>query len=171
MLLFAPLLLSSLAFFAPAVAPVTEHSALEAPTRHIRTTDPGIRALLKRGFRHSAAFAALVARLQQSDVYVYVEQVDRLPGALDGRTMMQPVANGNRYVRIQIALRGAVEDAAAVLGHELQHAVEIADAPDVRDQIGMTRLYERIGVRGGLHVYDTAAAQEMGRLVRRELSS
>jgi hypothetical protein len=33
----------------------------------------------------------------------------------------------------------------------------------------MAKLYERIGNRGGDHIYDTMAAQEMGRLVRREL--
>jgi hypothetical protein len=173
MLSFAPLLVAAL-LLAPRIStpPLdagTEAALLDAPTRHIRTMDASIRKLLKKGIRHSPSFAALVTRMQDSDVYVYVEMVERLPNALEGRLMMLPTAHGHRYVRIQIALRGSPEDSIAVLGHELQHAVEVADAVEVTDQAGMARLYERIGSRGGDHVYDTMAAQEMGRMVRREL--
>ena len=173
MLSFAPLLVAALLLAprssTPALDAGTEAAVLDAPTRHIRTMDAPIRKLLKRGVRHSPSFAALVTRLQDSDIYVYVELVDRLPGALEGRLMMLPTTNGHRYVRIQIALRGSIDDSTAVLGHELQHAVELADADDVIDQAGMAKLYERIGNRGGDHIYDTMAAQEMGRVVRREL--
>jgi hypothetical protein len=72
-------------------------------------------------------------------------------------------------VRIQLALRGSPDESIALLGHELQHAIEIAEAPEVYDEPGLVKLYQRIGVRGGLHVYDTLAAQEMGRAVRKEL--
>lgn len=170
MLSFATILLAAGLFAAPAV-PMTEDAVLEAPTRHIRTTDASVRKLLRRGFRDSPSFAALVARLQQSDVYVYVEEVPRLPAAIEARLMMLPRAHQHRYVRIQISLRGSPEDSVAILGHELQHAVEVADAREVIDQDGMARLYQRIGMRGGEHVYDTAAAQQMGRTVRRELMS
>jgi hypothetical protein len=173
MLSFGPLLVAAILLAprlsTPALDPDTEASVLDAPTRHVRAMDAPIRKLLKKGVRHSPSFAALVTRLQESDVYVYVELVDRLPGALEGRLMMLPTAHGHRYVRIQMTLRGALDDSVAVLGHELQHAVEVAQAEDVVDQAGMARLYERIGSRGGEHVYDTVAAQEMGRMVRREL--
>jgi hypothetical protein len=173
MLSFAPLLVAALLLAPRGNTPVLnagiEASVLDAPTRHIRTMDATIRKLLKRGVRHSPSFASLMTRLQDSDVYVYVELVDRLPGAIEGRTMMLPAAHTHRYVRIQIALHGSIDDSIAVLGHELQHAVEIANAEDVIDQVGMARLYERIGSRGGENVYDTMAAQEMGRTVRREL--
>ena len=174
--LFASLLLSvvmvSPPFVAmPAAAPLTESALLEAPTRHVRTTDASVRKLLKRGFRGSPSFAALIQRIQRSDVYVYVEEVPRLPGALEGRMMMLPLAHGHRYIRIQIALRGEFEASVAVLGHELQHAVEVVEAEDVIDQEGLTQLYERIGIRGGPQIYDTLAAQQMTRTVRRELLS
>ncbi|HYT66080.1 MAG TPA: hypothetical protein VEL51_06670 [Vicinamibacterales bacterium] len=170
MVSFAPLLLSAV-LFTPVLDLATESSMLEAPTRHVRTMDRSIRSLMKRGFRHSPSFSALVAKLQHSDVLVYVEEVPRLAGALEGRLVMLPMAHGYRYVRIQIALRGSPDDSVAVLGHELQHAVEVAEAPEVQDQAGMMKLYERIGSRGGDHVYETAAAQQMARTVRRELSS
>lgn len=170
MLSIAPLLLAAL-FYAPPMPfePLTEADLLEAPTRHIRSTDAGVRKLIRRGFRESWTFAALVARIQRSDVIVYVEEVPRLPNALNGRMMMLPRVNGFRYIRIQLVSHGTPEDAIAVLAHELQHAVEVADAVEVIDTSGLERLYQRIGVRQGPQVYDTHAAQDMGRAVRREL--
>jgi hypothetical protein len=84
---------------------------------------------------------------------------------------MVPGAQNQRYVRVQIGARGAAEDLIALLGHELQHAVEVADALQVRNENDLATLYQHIGIRGGLHTYDTAAAQDMGRMVRRELRS
>jgi hypothetical protein len=172
MLSIVPLLLAAV-MFAPAVEPfvepLTETAVMDAPTRRIRTTDQSVRKLLKRGYRQSATFREMVTRLQRSDIFVYVEEVPRLPGALEGRLLMLPKAHGHRYVRIQLALRGSMEDSIALLGHELQHAVEIADAVEVSDEKDMEALYVRIGVRSGPHIYDTVAAQEMGRRVRREL--
>jgi len=171
MLSIAPLLLAA-TLFAPAAPfePLTENAVLEAPTRRIRSTDASMRKLLQRGFRESRTFADLIARLQRSDVIVYVEEVPRLPGALEGRMMMLPRVYDHRYVRIQIALRGSPEDSIAVLGHELHHAVEVADALDVHDNAGLARLYQRIGLRRGTHLYDTAGAQDAGRMIRRELN-
>jgi predicted DNA-binding transcriptional regulator YafY len=57
-----------------------------------------------------------------------------------------------------------------VLGHELQHAMEIAAAPDVRDTVTLRALYLRIGyerTNGGY--YETDAALEVGRQVSAEV--
>lgn len=158
-----------LLFDLSAGAPLTAAAALDAPTRHVRTTDAAVRSLLARGFRRSNTFASLIARLQESDVIVYVEHLPRLPGGLQGRMMMLPRAHAFRYVRIQITMQGTLEDSIALLGHELQHAIEVADSPDVGDQDTLSQLYQRIGMRGGPHVYDTIAAQEVGRAVLKEL--
>jgi hypothetical protein len=172
MLSIAPLLLAAVFFATPApLEPLTESAVLEAPTRHIRTTDRSVRQLLRRGYRESRTFADLVARLQRSNLIVYIESVPRLPGALEGRLMILPTAHGQRYVRIQIAPRGSPEDSIALLGHELRHAVEVADATDVSDSAGLARLYQRIGVPSGPFIYDTLEAQETGRMVRKELAA
>jgi hypothetical protein len=165
MFLFASLVFST----ALAITPLTEHAALDSPYRHVRSQDRAVRGLLKRGFKYSYTFRELMARLEQTDVIVYVEYTPNLPASLDGRMMMLPTAHGQRYVRIQVALRGTPDESVATIGHELQHAIEVAGETAVRDQTAMTALYERIGMRGGQHVYDTLAAQEVGRTVRREL--
>src|SRR5687768_1251391 len=94
MLSIAPLLLAGLIFAPPLPCePLTEADVLESPTRRIRSVDHSVRRLMRRGYRNSATFAGLVARLQRSDVIVYVEDVPRLPGGLEGRMMMLPRAN------------------------------------------------------------------------------
>jgi hypothetical protein len=171
MLSIAPLFLAAMLFTPPMpFEPLAESAVLDAPTRHIRANDRSMRHLMRRGYRGSRTFADLVARLQRSDVIVYIEQVPRLPGALEGRLMMLPRVNGFRYVRIQLAPRGAPEDAVSILGHELQHAVEVAEAPEVSDGTGLADFYKRTGMRNGRDVYETAAAQSVARRVRRELS-
>ena len=144
---------------------------LDSPNRHVRTTDRTLRALIKDGYRHSPTFAALLARLERSDVYVYIEHVPRLPGAIEGRLLVLPPSHGFRYVRIQIAHRGAPNETIAVLGHELRHAVEVADAPEVVDTGSLVALYRRIGIDRGFNEYDTVAAQETGRRVLKELAA
>jgi hypothetical protein len=165
MLLFASLVLSS----ALALAPLDASTALDSPHRHVRSQDKTVRHLLKHGFTHSMTFRNLIARLERTDVIVYVQEVARLPGAIDGRMMMLPLAHGQRYIRIEVVTHGAVDDDTALIGHELQHAIEVAEDAGVHDQATLSALYERIGTHGGHHVYDTLAAREVGRTVRREL--
>jgi hypothetical protein len=150
-------------------APAAVDGPLDVPTRHVRTTDRTMRKLLTAGYTHSPTFAALVERLERSDLYVYVEEVSRLPGALEGRLLVLPRAHGFRYVRIQIARRGGPNDSIAVLGHELRHAIEVADDPAVFDTQSLIALYRRIGIDRGNNEYDTLAAQETGRRVLKEL--
>jgi hypothetical protein len=167
----------SLATLATAVAlsiggaakPLDAVALLDAPSRHVRTADRALRGMLRTGYLHSPTFAALLARLERSDVYVYIEDVPRLPGALEGRLMVLPPAHGFRYVRIQIARRGDPNDSIAVLGHELRHAIEVADASGVIDTGGLVALYRQIGIDHGHNQFDTIEAQDTGRQVLREL--
>jgi hypothetical protein len=62
---------------------------------------------------------------------------------------------------------------AALLGHELMHAVEVARSPWVTDQASFASLYRQIGSRldssGGLTEYETVAAQRAGAAVLAEI--
>jgi hypothetical protein len=149
--------------------PVSPSAVLESPTRHIRSAFPYVNSLLKDGFYRSPTFARLVTRLERSDLIVYVELAPQMPAGVEGRLLMLPTAHGTRYVRIQIGIQGSVTDAIALLGHELKHATELADAPGVTDIEGFVALYERIGQKSGSHQYETAAAQDAARQVRTEM--
>jgi len=146
-------------------------AVLDSPTRHVRTVDHALRGLIKDGYRHSPTFAALITRLEQSDLYVYVEDVPRLPGGLEGRLLMLRPAHGVRYVRIQVARRGSPIDAIALLAHELRHAIEVADAPEVIDSDSLVALYRRIGIDRGANEFDSHEAREIGRKVLKELAA
>ncbi|HZR22910.1 MAG TPA: hypothetical protein VFA59_04925, partial [Vicinamibacterales bacterium] len=73
----------------------------------------------------SPAFRAILDRLNASDVIVHIAYDLQPPAGTAGRITLATVAGGVRYLRISISpkLRGC--DLVAILGHELQHAVEI----------------------------------------------
>ena len=173
-------LVSMLALVDPLAAPATSSAPwvspahyllLNAPDRRVRATDARLRSLLAEGLHRSRTFAALVTALNHSDVIVYIESVMIMPKGTMGRLTMMPLAGEFRYLRVQIRADLSRREAISLIGHELQHAMEIAGAAEVRDSSAMIRLYERIGhVSNGEHAYDTDAAQDMGRVVRREIA-
>ena len=48
-----------------------------------------------------------------------------------------------RYLRIQISAAPRGVELIALIGHELQHALEVAASPDVRDEQSLITLYQR----------------------------
>lgn len=156
---------------APAPSTVRDlHRALSGPDRRVRTAHPRITAALFEGVRRSRTFAGLVAELERSDVIAYVELAAHLPPLTEGRLMLVSKGGGTRYLRIQIRSTLPHDQMISLIGHELQHAVEIAGAPGVRDETTLKRFYERIGVgRTDVHGFDTDAARVAGDRVRGEL--
>jgi hypothetical protein len=142
---------------------------MESPTRHVRAVDKRMAAIVADGMRCSATFAQLVLALDRSDVIVYIEATRSLPATLSGRLMLAAGSEGQRYLRIQITPQSHPYDLIALVGHELRHAIEVAESPDVRDEASLIALYQRIGHTEGPHHYDTLAAQDTGRQVRTEL--
>jgi hypothetical protein len=160
------------------LAPSMIANLLVAPDRHVRTTNARIQSLLEKGLRRSPTLAQLVLALNDTDVIVYLEPVAHLQSGLAGRIFLLPVATGNqRYLRVQLRVSLTAEETIATIGHELQHAVEIAAERDVRDDASLVSLYHRIGVEGSsdataaTYSFDTEAAQRAGRQVRLELAS
>jgi hypothetical protein len=153
--------------------PAFDTSLLTRPDRRVRTTNLRVQGLLMEGVGRSSTFAELVTAVNRTDVIVYIEVVPYLPHNIAGRLLLVPLANHQRYLRIQVAANAFTRrDAIALIGHELRHALEIADEPHVRSQDAMIELYERIGRPNvGVHAYDTVAAQDAGRKVRAELAS
>jgi hypothetical protein len=144
---------------------------LQVPDRRVRATDPRVQSLLLEGVQRSPTFAALLMAINRTDVIVYIERSMTLPKDTLGRLTLVPMAGPQRYLRIHIRADLPIKDSIALIGHEMQHALEVAGQADVKDARGLIKLYERIGhPSGGEHVYDTIAAQDTGRQVRRELT-
>ena len=154
-------------------AALTAQTLGEDTHTHIRTTDRRLLRLLRDGVRGSDTFRQLVDRLQRSDVVVYLDcgVGDR---TADGRLTFVSAVGGYRYVHVRVARLASAAVQIALIGHELRHAVEIADAPGVVDAPSLVREYERIGYlspRLTLGVsFDSSAAVEAGYQVLRDLS-
>ncbi|HXD19134.1 MAG TPA: hypothetical protein VN654_19110 [Vicinamibacterales bacterium] len=112
---------------------------------HVRTMDVRLRAGINEGMARSSSFRDLVARLDGSDVIVYVEPECPMSQRLFGRLTFMAASGGRRYVNVRIACGLNPDEQIAALGHELRHAVEIADAPSVVDVASLGELYRRIG--------------------------
>lgn len=158
---------------ASTLAPLTKaqvEAIMASPLRHVRAVDSRMAEVIAEGMRRSGTFAQLVLALDRSDVIVYIETTRRMPQMIAGRMLLAAGPQGQRYLRIQLAGQPRSNALIALVGHELRHAVEVAESPDVRDERSLVALYERIGHnRQGQHRYDTVAAQDTGRQVRLEL--
>ncbi len=154
-LLVVPLLASMSAF-------------VDAPERRssrgVRASTPVAQAIIDDAIDRSPTIRSLVDDLSQSDLIVYVDVRHDRP-SLEGRTRLVEATASARYVRVDIYAKLAPARRAEVLAHELWHALEIANASDVRDDAGMRELFGRIGWRAGDR-YETDAAVAVERWVR-----
>jgi len=133
---------------------------------HVRARDRKAAALLGLGVTASPTFRLLLDTLEHSDLIVYVET---RPMSLPGQLQLAAVVSGSRYLRVSVRLPGRDADLVAWLGHELQHAVELASAPEVVDQDSLLRHYERIGMRRSADAVETVAAQQAWRRILDEV--
>jgi hypothetical protein len=147
----------------------TAQSAARDP--HLRSVEVELLDDLEIGVRVSPTFRHLIARLEESDVVAYLMFDRSLTPNIAGHVSLISAVGGRRYLRISIDRRTAGCQRLAILGHELQHAVEIAEAADAVDQETMASLYRRIGFRsanGRQDSFDSRLAIETGQQVRRE---
>lgn len=136
----------------------------------VRALDAIAQDGLEHGLERSPLFQNLVAALDESDVIVHVVSACWLLAGAAGTTQMVAAAHGQRYVRIAIDARLRRDMYAATLGHELQHAVELARS-EASDVEAVRVLYLKIGhsVIGTINTFDTDAAVEAGERVWTEL--
>jgi hypothetical protein len=137
--------------------------APEARTaRRVRPLDRWAEETLDRGLERSALIRSLVDLLEQSDLIVHVQTVTTLPPGTAGQLRFSGDVGLCRYARVQLQRSLPPDERAAILAHELQHALEVAQSP-VRDHDALRELYERIGRHaGGASIFDTTAARVAG---------
>jgi hypothetical protein len=151
--------------------PSPPNIALDAIAFHVRATDPRAQEWIRIGAAASRTFRSLLSRLGVSDLIVYVEIVDRIVGGAVGQMYFVSATGGVRYVRIEVVAERDVARMVALVGHELQHAVEVADAPRVRDSQSLGMLYRGMleNSLGGAH-YDSVAARVTEDRVKSEIA-
>lgn len=142
--------------------------------RHIRATDARIASLIETGLSESATFRRLVTILNDSDVIVHVEP-KQMRNMLGGYLAHNIVAGGGyRYLRIAVETQGSRRRLVALLAHELQHAVEVAQAPAARDAVSLERTFSQLAVAygcGSTTCYETQAAKDLEYIVSAEIAA
>jgi hypothetical protein len=135
----------------------------------VRTIGREARRVLEAAIACSPTVERMLMALQSSDLVVLIE-TRPLQRRVNGETRLVAAEGDVRYVRIRLRVPNALSDLGAVLGHELQHATELAAAPGVRDEAGQRSHYLHIGyaaMSGGY--FETEGALEAGRRVAREV--
>ena len=142
-----------------------------APVPRARPLSENAADLLEEARERSSIVAALLDELEATDVIVYVTDVVS-PSVNGPLSHMVYLTNDavSRYLLVRIDhWRVSPSERIALLGHELQHALEVAGAPDVRDSLGLKRLYKRIGWESQKDRFESEAAKAVGHRVRSEL--
>ena len=137
-------------------------------TNRVRALGPTAQALIDDGTRQSSSFTSLLQAVERSDLIVYVAT-----GFLrvTGRLEFASAKAGTRYLRVTVNVPDAEPRLIASLAHELQHAAEIAAAPEVTDAAALARYYQQHGQRVSRDEYCTRAAQRVTDAVRLEIGA
>ena len=149
---------------------VTTPAFAQAP--HVRG-EGGMQRLVDSAAQRSSVIRAWLDRLEELDVTVYVRGRVFTQLDLAGRIGLLSVAGGHRFLLIELACGRSDVLQMATLGHELYHAIEIAEEPSVVSTATLADLYSRIGIQTGDHTgrrtFETEAAAAAGLRARRQL--
>ena len=160
-----------LVLLAPLLVPVTALANTVGGPR-IRPNDLRSANLLLEGLHRSATLRSLVDQLDDLSVIVYLEMQPRLRLRLAGTLTWITATPTFRYVRISWNPEISMNAAIATLGHELQHALEVAQEPSIVSAATLEAFYRKHGIDMRSHNgWDTIAARDRGDAVRRELAA
>lgn len=166
------LLLAVIALATATPVAAADPAAVDPPGGpRLRPRDARTASWLDEGRARSPRLRELADTLSRGDLIVYIVADAHLPRHLDGGLTWQATAGGFRYVRVSLNPRLPRTQAIATLAHELQHALEVLEAPEVVCPLSLLHYFRRIGTSRGRdgHAWDTDAALDMGRDVRRDL--
>ena len=153
----------------------TDAAASDGMPSAVRSSDRVLNELIADGYRRSQSFGHLVDGIADTNTLVYVEAGVCTFGHLKACLLPFIATTGQvRYLRIGLTRPLNLGDRnrlIALIGHELQHALEVAARPDVIDLKSMIELYRRIGFPlKGQPGYETSAARAAGDSVLVELT-
>jgi hypothetical protein len=149
-------------------------AAIATPTGgpRIRPNDVRSANLLLQGLQRSATLRRLVDDLADGDLIVYIEMQPRLRARLAGTLTWITATPKFRYVRVSWNPEIGTEAAIATLGHELQHALEVAREASIVSASTLEAFYREHGIDMRSHNgWDTLAARDRGDAVRRDLAA
>jgi hypothetical protein len=111
---------------------------------NIRPLNDAAEELLRVSTERCPTIDRLGRYLETSNVVVYLTVMPLLDYDT-GATRFMSSAGGTRYLAIDVNSMNDTWSVVGWLAHELQHAVELAENPDVVDAETMAALYRKIG--------------------------
>jgi hypothetical protein len=128
-------------------------------------------AVVREAVCVSPTLRALADRLDRSDLTVHVSVRRFADRRLAGGLRFLAATPTDRVLLIEIAFGLDRYARIAMLGHELQHAVEVAETAQIRDKDGFRRFYAKRGIEGAIERgYETDAARQAEIAIRKELA-
>ena len=135
----------------PWATPVVARAAT-AQESWLRVDDPVAAHAIASGREKSATFQALLERLGRSDLIIYIDRTPTLSDRSRADTRFVVRAGGFRFLRVRLDLNAVTNATVALVGHELRHAAEVADAPWIVDAAS----YGAITIKPGTCEYQLA---------------
>jgi hypothetical protein len=135
---------------------------------HIRTTDARVEAVMQSAFDRSATFRKMVAIIDASDSYVYV-QGGKCSHGVKACFVSVSASTTNRYLRVIVDSGVGELDLTRLIAHELRHTIEVIAEPSIRSGEAMYYFYERTAIRAASDTHETRAAIAAGETVQSEI--
>lgn len=143
----------------------------------VRTPSADLRALIEDGQTRSSTLRHVLTRLEQGQWVVFI-----LPGQCPDKLLTACLTHavgeyeGYRSLRILVDVGRQHDDGIlATIAHELTHALEVVDAPEVVDALTMRAFFRRIGhervASRRVTSYETDTAVAIGASVLSELQN
>jgi hypothetical protein len=141
-----------------------------APSSRVRSSEPALVALIEKATHGSKTFSQLVQTIEATNGIVYVDSGKCSHGVHACLPMSMQASGPNRLVHVVIdrTTRASDIETIALLGHELQHAIEVLTDPTVHDGLTMFNFVKRMAPTDG-NRFETTAAVTAGNAVYDEL--
>jgi len=138
------------------------------PMSHVRAPDPEVAAVVQRAFDRSATFRKLVAIIDASDTYVYVE-AGKCSYNVRACFVSVTASDTHRFMRVIVDGSTAETQLMGLIAHELRHTVEVIAEPSIRSSDAKYHFYERTAMHAAGGTHETRAAIAAGETVRSEV--
>jgi hypothetical protein len=143
------------------------HSAA-SPMSHVRTTDPAVAVVMQTTFDRSATFRKLIAIIDASDSYVYV-QAGKCRHSVRACFVGVTASDTHRFMRVVVDASAADTELMGLIAHELKHVTEVIAEPWIRSTDAKYHFYERTAMHAPGGTHETQAAIAAGEIVRSEV--
>jgi hypothetical protein len=137
-------------------------------TGRVRSSNAVIVRVLKEASDRSKAFRSLVETINASDGTVYVE-AGKCGYGVRACLVTVTMAGVNRNLWVKVDTRLADWDLMELIGHELQHTIEVLSDRTVTSGFAMYYFFLRQGSLSQGLAFETDAAIEAGEAVRTEV--